>query len=71
MSGTVPKYYLVKVDKQRMFLTFTQAVTAYNNPFIKFSFGRYVMDEKFLVFRMTDEDRERVASVAEKCGENQ
>jgi hypothetical protein len=29
------------------------------------------MDENLLVFRMTDEDRERVASAAEKSGENQ
>lgn len=59
-----PKY-LMKVNGDRMFLTFREAYVAYNSGSDKVEFGRYVLDENFHVRKMTEEDRDKISDAAE------
>lgn len=63
--NSFPKYML-KIDENRVFLSFQEAYTAYNSGSSDVRFGRYVLHEDFTVRMMDDADRSKISQAADR-----
>lgn len=64
-SDKFPKY-LMKINRERKFLTFREAYVTYDSGLAQVEFGRYVLNEDFSVRKMTDEDKSKISDAADE-----
>lgn len=62
--------YLMMIAERRVFLSFRQAVVAYNAGQVPCDFGELVLHEDFTVTDMTHEDMSRISSLADEYSGN-
>lgn len=64
-KGTFPKYEMI-INGKAEFLRLSEAARAYDNGFVKVSFGKIVLDENFNTRQMTDADRALISDAADE-----
>jgi len=65
ISSELPKY-LMKVNGNMKFLSFTDASIAYDNGWVRVEFGPYVLGKDYSIRKMSDEERLEISDAADE-----
>jgi hypothetical protein len=68
-TGAFPKY-LMKVNGDRVFVSFRDTYVLFDSGNARVEFGRYVLNEDFSVRHMTQEDKDKISEAAEKYSDS-